>query len=74
MSVDGFNIKNFLGSSMFSIGDRIKNAGTYLKMPTSKMGFIVAYGFAAISVGMAIESFTAEDPIKQAEKRGYRLY
>jgi len=64
MKVDGFNIKSFLGASMFSVVDRLKNAGTYLKMPTSKMGFIVTYGFAAISVGMVIESFTAEVPIK----------
>lgn len=45
-----------------------------MKMPTSITGYIIAYGFAAWSVGNAITSALTNDPDKRAKERGYRLY
>ena len=74
IKVDGFNLKNFVGTSLYSVGERLKNIGTYMKMPTSVSGYIIAYGFAAWSVGDAIYSASVNDPDKRAKERGYRLY
>jgi hypothetical protein len=74
MKVDGFNMKNFVGGSSYSLGERFRNIGTYMKMPTSKLGYLIAYGFAAWEVGNTIYSIFDNDPIARAKQRGYNLY
>ncbi len=74
MQLDGFNIKNFIGISLYALTERIKNIGAYLKMPTSKFGYVIAYGFAALAVVHTIVSAFSDDPEERAKKRGYTLF
>lgn len=45
-----------------------------MRMPTSKLGYAISYGFAAIDVISALISVFSSDPSKRAEQRGYILY
>lgn len=43
-------------------------------MPTSKLGYVVEYGFAAVTVLESIYSMFSNDTVQRATKRGYILY
>ena len=72
MKLDG-SLKGLPGSAAGEFINRFRNAREFLSMPTSKMGYFISYGFAAIAVGDTIYSCFASDPAKRAAKRGYSV-
>ena len=72
MKLDG-SLKGLPGSAAGEFINRFRNAREFLSMPTSKMGYFISYGFAAIAVGNTIYSCFASNPAKRAAKRGYSL-
>ena len=72
MKLDG-SLKGLPSSAAGEFINRFRNAREFLSMPTSKMGYFISYGFAAIAVGNTIYSCFASNPAKRAAKRGYSL-
>ncbi len=72
MKLDG-SLKGLPSSAAGEFINRFRNAREFLPMPTSKMGYFISYGFAAIAVGDTIYSCFASNPAKRAAKRGYSL-
>ena len=72
MKLDG-SLKGLPSSAAGEFINRFRNAREFLSMPTSKMGYFISYGFAAIAVGDTIYSCFASDPAKRAAKRRYSL-
>ncbi|MCI5745153.1 MAG: hypothetical protein MR270_02585, partial [Erysipelotrichaceae bacterium] len=74
MRLDGFNIGNALGGSIYALKDRFANIGQYMSMNTTKFGYAIAYGFAALAVGRLVYSIFEDDYLGRANQRGYKLY
>lgn len=72
--IDGYNIRRFTGSSTYAFADRIKNIGTYMKMLPTKFGYLVGYGFAALSVVDTVISCVWDDPEERVKFKGYKIY
>ena len=74
MRLDGFNIGNALGGSIYALKDRFANIGQYMSMNTTGFGYAIAYGFAALEVGHLVYSIFENDYLRRANQRGYKLY
>ena len=74
MRLDGFNIGNALGGSIYALKDRFANIGQYMSMNTTGFGYAIAYGFAALEVGHLVYSIIEDDYLGRANQRGYKLY
>ena len=69
-----FNLSNAIGGSFYALKDRFANIGQYMSMNTSKFGYVISYGFAALEVVHLTCSIFAEDYLGRANQRGYKLY
>ncbi len=74
MKIDGFSYSNLFKGSFVALKDHIKNFKTNMKMPTGKLGYIMAYGFAAITTVRAVVSLCSNDPEERAKKKKIILY
>lgn len=74
MKLDGFHLSTFLGSAAYSVFDRFKHFRDYMSMATSKIGYIIGYGFAFYNTGWAIGAAISDDYEWIADFRGYKLY